>query len=112
MYEYAGKVIGVLDIETVTVKLEIGFGICVEQIVKLYGIDARLIESTPLHHGKYDKDRLKSFILDKNVIVKTYKHKDNIYLADIYIETSHGIICVNDWMVKEKLANYRTSKIK
>ena len=110
MYEYNGKVTGVTDVETVTVRLEIGFRICVEQQVKLFGISG-IDASTDHTNCRAAKDRLKSYILDKHVIVKTYKYSDEIYLADIYIETSHGLECVNDWLVKEKLAKYRSSKI-
>ena len=90
--------------------MSLGFGICVEQDFRLYGIDPK-IGGTVDHYQQHNgKERLRQFILNKNVIVKSYKHKSVIYLADMYIETSHGIICINDWLVTEKLAVYRNNK--
>jgi endonuclease YncB( thermonuclease family) len=110
MYEYNGKVVAVEDVEKITVKLEIGFSITIEQKFLLYGIESISNTARVQSCQRMAKDRLKSYILGKHVIVKSHRHDSNIYLADVYIETSKGIISINDWLVKEDLAKYRISK--
>lgn len=110
MYEYNGKVIDVSDAETITVVLQVGFRITVQKTILLYGIEAPKVRNGEHESGRISRDKLRSLILYKNIIVKTYKHDTETYLGDIYIETPQGIICVNDWLVKENLAKYRSSK--
>lgn len=112
MYEYNGKVTTVDDANKITVNLKVGFKLCVEQTIYLYGIDAPEIKGASIEIGTISRDKLRALILDKNVIVKTYKHSNGIYLGDVYMETSQGLLCINDWLVKEKLANYRDYKLK
>lgn len=110
MYEYNGKVERVYDGDTITVRFQIGFHICILETVRLYGIDAPEMRGTNKEQGRISRDRLRALILDKEVIVKTYKDKTGKYgryLADVYIESPQGLVCVNDWLVKEKLAVYR-----
>lgn len=111
MYEYSAKVIRVYDGDTVTVKFDLGFDIHVQETVHLFGINAPEIRGIKQKSGKISRDKLRALILDKNVIVKTYKNKKSKYgkyLTDIYIKTETGLLCVNDWLVSKQLANYRT----
>jgi len=110
MYEYNGIVTAVDSVELITVKLEVGFSITIEKSFRLYGIDSLKQTNNGGSCQRMAKDRLKSYILGKAIIIKTYKYTDDIYLADLYIETSNGIVSINDWLVKEKLAVYRTTK--
>jgi micrococcal nuclease len=110
MYEYNGRVTAVENVENITVKLEVGFSITIERDFRLYGIDSISDNGRVQSCQRLAKDRLKSYVLGKNIIIKTHRHSSEIYLADVYIETSSGIKCINDWLVKENLAKYRTSK--
>ena len=110
MYEYNAKVVRVYDGDTITVKVHLGFKITVQETIRLFGIDAPEVRGTDKEIGRISRDKLRALILDKEVIIKTYKDKKGKYgryIADIYLETENGLLCVNDWLVKEKLAEYR-----
>lgn len=109
MYEYNAEVVGVYDGDTITVKILVGFNICLQEIVNLDGIKAPTLRGTSKELGRISRDRLRALILNQKIIIKTFpstKTKQGRYTADIYIETPSGILCVNDWLVKEKLAEY------
>ena len=111
MYEYNAEVVRVYDGDTITVIFQLGFNMCVKETIRLFGIDSPEIRGTDREIGRIARDKLRALILDKPVIVKTYKDKKGKYgryIADIYLETEQGLLCVNDWMVREKLAEYHT----
>lgn len=93
-YIYKGKVLRVIDGDTVDILVHLGFGICSELRFRLAGIDAPEIygvkhESEEYRKGIVAKERLEELIWGKEVVL--YSHKDSSggfgrYLADIYID--------------------------
>lgn len=105
MYEYKAKVLSVYDADTVTLDIDLG---CWTHIVKekcrLFGIDAPEMRGEERPEGIMSRDRLRELILGRKVTIVTKKDKTGKYgrlLVDIF--TEHGI-WVNDWLVKEGLA--------
>ena len=111
MYEYNATVKKVYDGDTITVVIQLGFGVFKTERLRLSGIDAPELRGEERPFGLVSRDRLRELILDQKIIVKTFKDKKGKYgryIADVYIESSEqGIFCVNDWLVENKLAIYR-----
>ena len=106
MYEYKAKIIDVYDGDTVTANVELGFNVSMEIKIRLYGIDTPEIRGEEKELGLKSKARLESLILDKTVIIKTYKDKKEKYgrwLADIY-ENKESEKSVNQILLSEGLA--------
>ena len=106
MYEYKAKIIDVYDGDTVTANVELGFNVSMEIKIRLYGIDTPEVRGEEKELGLKSKARLESLILDKTVIIKTYKDKKEKYgrwLADIY-ENKESEKSVNQILLSEGLA--------
>ena len=111
MYEYRAKVIKVYDGDTITVEVVLGFGVYKTEVLRLNGIDAPELRGEERPYGLVTRDKLRELIMDQEIIIKTYKDKKGKYgryIADVYIEQPEiGIVCVNDWLVENKLAVYQ-----
>lgn len=106
MYEYKAKVIKVYDGDTITVLIELGFGVTFKEKVRLYGINTPEIRGKERPDGLISRDRLRERILDKDVIIKTLKDKKGKYgryIAEVYLEEEN----INNWLVSEGLAERR-----
>lgn len=107
MYEYKAKIISVYDGDTVTAIAELGFHASMKIKIRLVGIDTPEIRGEEREQGLISKDRMVELILDKEVIVKTYKDKKGKYgrwLGEIYLPESFPIKSVNQIMLDEGLA--------
>ena len=91
MYKYYGKVVKVIDGDTIDINIDLGFNIFHKIRVRLKGID------TPEIYHPYNREELilgrdaKQFVidsvLDKDVVVETFKDKKGKYgryIANIY----------------------------
>ena len=111
MYEYRAKVIKVYDGDTITVNIDLGFKVQVQsEKIRLMGINTPEVRGEERPLGLISRDRLRDLIMDKDIIIKTYRDKKGKYgryLGDIYIEIDDELICVNDWLVTEGLAEYK-----
>jgi len=92
MYEYKGKVINIVDGDTLDVIIHLGFEITKKLRIRLYGIDTpetyRPSCNEEYKEGLKAKQFVKDMVLDKDVIIKTYKDKKGKYgryLADIIV---------------------------
>ena len=106
MYEYRAKVIKVYDGDTITVLIDLGFGVTFKEKVRLYGINTPEIRGKERPDGLISRDRLRERILDKDVIIKTLKDKKGKYgryIAEVYLEEEN----INNWLVSEGLAERR-----
>lgn len=107
MYTYKAFVKDVYDGDTITVDIDLGFGIFYkDQKIRFARINAPEIRGEERERGLKSRDRLRELILDKYVILKTHKdekEKYGRYVADIFLESG----CINDLLVIENLANYR-----
>ena len=107
LYHYYGNVVKVYDGDTITVDIDLGFHIWMKsEKVRLYRINAPEIRGKQRPEGLKSRDWLREKILNKRVLLVTYKDKKGKYgrwLADIYLDD----ICLNDQLVKEGLAVYK-----
>lgn len=90
MYEYTGRVIKVVDGDTIDIDVDLGFGIRSKRRIRFLGIDTPEIwrAETPMEkeRGKEARDFVKERLLGK--IVTFMSHKDKTgkygrYLGDI-----------------------------
>lgn len=106
MYEYNAYVLEVRDTDLVKCNIRLGFGVFAVQTVRL----ANIKKPTTEKDNNFSKLELVELLLHKEIIIKTFKETkpecDNLYKADIFIDTKVGIVCVNDWLVSNKLAEY------
>ena len=98
MYNYKAEVYNVVDGDTVDVMVDLGFKMYTKQRIRLAGID------TPERGQKgfqEAKDALTNFVLNKEVLVTTYKSsKYGYYLADIEFDNQK----INSLMIEEGYA--------
>jgi micrococcal nuclease len=105
MFEYRAIVTKVYDGDTVTVDIDLGFGVWVKkQKLRLLGINAPEVRGASRPEGLKSRDALRAKILGKEIIIKTQKDKKGKYgrwLATIYDESNESI---NEWLLNENYA--------
>lgn len=102
MYNYKAIITEVVDGDTVTARVDLGFGIERTDRFRLYGINAPEMKLDTKIAGEASKARLAELVLNKQVVISTYKDKREKYgryLATIFIQEDS--VSVNDIMVKE-----------
>lgn len=116
MYEYSAKCVSVYDGDTITVDLDLGFNTHRRGIkIRLLGINTPEIrggtEATKAE-GRRSRDWLEKKILDKEIVLKTYKDKKGKYgrwLGKIFLPGETDKASLNDQMVNlglAEIANY------
>ena len=104
-YCYKAKVIEVYDADTVTLDVDLGIWTRTIEKCRLLGVNAPEIRGEERPQGLIARDALRELILDKDVVVKTYKDRSGKYgrlLADIHINKIH----VNQWLIDNGYAVY------
>ena len=99
MYQYKAKIIDVYDGDTVTAMVDLGFYHFQQMKFRLYGTNTPEIRGEEREQGLIVRDILRSMILDKEVIINSYKDKQEKYgryLANIVIDG----VDVNHWLVQ------------
>ena len=103
MFEYNAHITKVYDGDTVTADIDLGFCVVLKkQKLRLVGINAPEVRGKSRPDGIVTRDRLRELILDKDVIIKTYRDKRGKYgrwLADIQV----GDISVCETLLSEGL---------
>lgn len=104
MYEYRAYVRRVYDGDTITVDIDLGFGVCLQkQKIRLAGIDTPEIRGKEKAEGIKSRDALRGKISNKWVIIKTAKDKKGKYgrwIGEVWLEKTN----VNQWLLAEGLA--------
>lgn len=104
MYEYRAFVRKVYDGDTITVDIDLGFGVVLKsQKVRLLKINAPEIRGKSRAEGLKSRDFLRENICNKWVIIKTTKDKKGKYgrwLAEVFL----GDRNINDLLVEKGLA--------
>lgn len=104
MYEYRALVRKVYDGDTITVDIDLGFGIVLNaQKIRLIGINTPEVRGAEREEGLRSRDALRQKIGNKWIKVKTQKDKKGKYgrwLGEIWFEDK----CINDWLLSEGLA--------
>lgn len=114
MYEYKAIVTKVYDGDTITVDIDLGFGIWTKkQTIRLFGINTPEVRGDEKEQGYISRDRLREWVLGKEVILVTAKDKKGKYgrwLGSIYpygefmSETIEGSVSYNQRLINEGLA--------
>lgn len=116
MYQYNGKVVRIIDGDTIEALVDLGFGVHVFQTLRMNRIDAY---ETSLRSGTTEdqkflglagKEFLKSILpKDAKIMIKTEKSdKYDRYLADIFMNEHEHEMNINDLMVLKGFAVYKT----
>ena len=104
-YVYNAKVISVYDGDTITVEIDLGMSIKTTQKIRLYGIDTPELRGEEREEGLKVRDALRSLVLDKEVVLQTFKDKKGkygrylgkIYLGDVNI---NELLLERGWAVR------------
>lgn len=121
MYTYKAYVTSVYDGDTITVDIELGFGIVSrKQKIRLSKINAPEVRGEEREAGLVSRDALREKILHKEIIITTFKDKKGKYgryIGEIYLEevgevineevTSSNLININEWLVENGYAEYK-----
>jgi micrococcal nuclease len=104
MYEYRALVTKVYDGDTITVDIDLGFGVCLKgQKIRLADINTPEIRGSEREEGLKTRDALRDKILNKWITIKTCKDKKGKYgrwLGEIWIDD----VCMNEWLITEGYA--------
>ena len=109
-YIFRGKCVNVVDGDTVDCLIDVGFGLRTKQRLRLHGVNTPEKRSKdPLEKelAKIAENFVSQMILDKDVLVQTYKDDSfGRYLARVYI-LSEGetkvYACLNDLLIESGL---------
>jgi len=108
MYEYKVKeIVKIYDGDTITVILDLGFGITKKEIIRLFGIDTPEIRGEERPDGLRSRERLIELIEENpDFYIKTYKDKAGKYgrmLGELMVpdkKTSLNQVLVNEGFAK------------
>jgi micrococcal nuclease len=103
-YKYKAFVTKVYDGDTITVNIDLGFGIKIfKQKIRLYGINTPEIRGECKEDGYKSRDYLSNLILNKEIILETYKDKTCKYGRWLGIIHFEGVN-LNEDLVEKELA--------
>jgi len=104
VYEYRAFVRKVYDGDTVTVDIDLGFDVILKaQKIRLLRINAPEVRGEQRELGLKSRDALRQKICNKWIRLKTEKDKKGKFgrwLGEIWFNDE----CINDWLLKEGLA--------
>jgi len=103
MYEYKAKVLEVIDGDTIDVIIDLGFDVKFVSRLRLYGIncpESRTRDKVEKVKGLAAKARLKALIQDKEVVVNTFKDKEEKFGRMLANITLDGTL-INDQLIVE-----------
>ena len=118
MYTYEALVTSVYDGDTITVDIELGFGIVArKQKIRLANINTPEVRGEEREAGLISRDVLREKILHKTIIITTFKDKKGKYgryIGEILVEeeilnegvTTSTLVNVNNWLVENGYAKY------
>lgn len=103
MYEYKATVLEIIDGDTIEVMIDLGFDVKLVSRLRMYGVNApesRTRDKEEKVRGLAAKDRLKELILGKEVIVNTFKDKEEKFGRMLANVTLDGKV-INDQLIEE-----------
>jgi len=116
MYEYSALVTDVYDGDTITVDLDLGFGIVMRgQKFRLLGIDAPEVRGLERPEGLKSAVWLRDKIVNRRVTIITVKNRRGAdskgkfgrWLASVYLPGDSTPMSVNEQLVRHNLAEKR-----
>lgn len=110
LYQYNAECLEVVDGDTLTLKVDLGFGTFKIDRFRMYGINTPETYGVPKTSEEYikgsaSKARTTELVMGKKLIVKTHRDKKDKYgryLAEIYVPEL--VDSVNQTLIKEGLA--------
>ena len=79
-YQYPALVISVYDGDTITVNIDLGFGVELKkQKIRLYGINTPEVRGSSRDLGIISRDYVREKILNKNIMLQSIKDKKGKY---------------------------------
>ena len=79
-YQYPALVVNVYDGDTITVNIDLGFGVELKkQKIRLYGINTPEVRGSSRDLGIISRDYVREKILNKNIILQSIKDKKGKY---------------------------------
>jgi micrococcal nuclease len=111
MYTYKARVTKVYDGDTITVEVDLGFDLKFSSTFRLLRINCPEVRGESKAEGIKSRDRLRELIMGKDIVIKTVKdakEKFGRYLAEVFVTVDEVEINVNDLLVKEGLAIYKS----
>tara|TARA_R110002012_G_C11604390_1_gene607601 strand:+ start:380 stop:712 length:333 start_codon:yes stop_codon:yes gene_type:complete len=108
MYTYRAKIISVYDGDTVTAQVDLGFGISTKIKVRLKGIDTPELRG-PVEEkvrGIAAREFLKNHVLEKDIVIQTFKDKKGKYGRYI------GVLWVNDININNLLVEQGHAEVR
>lgn len=105
-YVYNAEVVSVYDGDSIAVLLDLGMKMTVKASCRLFGLDTPEIRSKVAGEkeaANKAKDRVKSLVLGKNVVVQSVQKPDKYGRLLVKVWTEEGL-CLNDLLIEEKLA--------
>jgi len=106
MYTYRAKIISVYDGDTVTALVDLGFGITNKIKIRLKGINTPEIRGSERPRGLVSRDFLREKVLNKDIIVETFKDKKGKYgryIGTLWLDEEN----VNELLVEQGYAEIR-----
>ena len=103
LYNYRGKITRIIDGDTLEISLDLGLDVQLQkQILRLKGINAPEMKGESRESAIASRNYLSSLVLDKDVIISTYKsrNKDKYgrYLAEVWL-LDRGDRSVNQMLI-------------
>ena len=109
IYVYKALVTNVYDGDTITVNIDLGLGVFLNEVkIRLFSIDAPEMRGPEKIKGMKSRDWLRSKILNKEITLQTIKDKTGKYgrlLGTIWVE--EYVVSLNSMMVEKGLAEYK-----
>lgn len=104
MYTYNAHVVSVYDGDTITVDIDLGFDVNMRSLkIRLYGINAPEVRGSTKLLGLSSRDALRARILDKDIVIRTIRDKQEKYGRWLGLLELDGEN-INDWLVKNNYA--------
>lgn len=104
LYRYKAKVTGVYDGDSITCRISLGFYADLRnQKIRLKGINTPELRGEEREAGLIARDMLRSMILNKEVILETYKDETEKYGRWLAVVYANGIN-INQFMIDNGLA--------
>lgn len=106
-YTYKATVVKVYDGDTITVDVDLGFGVWLtNQKMRLFGIDTPEVRGKEREEGLIVRDWLRGRILHREIVIKTHKDRKGKYgrwLAEVWFD---GVSINNEMLETRRACKY------
>jgi len=110
LYQYKGKVVRVVDADTIDAEVDMGFGITMTQRFRINDWDApetyRPTNEAEKIHGKAATERAIELLMDKDILLKSTKVAGiyGRFGADVWLEdgSNYVEVMINEGFTKKK----------